>query len=342
MEACGSPQWFIPTVLGAAAVPEQPRLLGLYIGIVLALLVRSGFPALEMGELCGDRAWGPSPAAKGELLFDGTFGESAWKRLLTNKRFPEAVPWTWGTGTGRCSLGVPLPPPRWVQGCRAALALRELRQAHTQGGPTLECSLPIVPSLGPAPAASQVPAQPPVPPLGAQFWDVRRVLCQGLCQTPQLQGTASAGPGAPSLPQHPGTTQGPPRTLQGPSSASFHPTSAPREKRHQRQSHGPWATSAPTLATPPGPPPLLPGPSPLPPGTLRGKLPALLCLWICTSRFPCPGADVPRRTNPGQVLGWDQHFCTRVPPERSDGIGMDGKELQAWEISLAMRWQYCM
>lgn len=68
MEACGSPQWFIPTVLGAAVVPEQPRLSGLYIGIVLALLVRSGFPALEMGELCGDPTWGPSPAGKGRAL----------------------------------------------------------------------------------------------------------------------------------------------------------------------------------------------------------------------------------------------------------------------------------
>lgn len=53
-EGHGSPQRFIPTVLGAAVVPEQPRLLGLYIGIVLALLVRSGFPALETGGLHGD------------------------------------------------------------------------------------------------------------------------------------------------------------------------------------------------------------------------------------------------------------------------------------------------
>lgn len=54
MKGRGSPQWFVSTVLGTAVVPEQPRLLGLSIGIVLALLVRSGFPALEMGEPCGD------------------------------------------------------------------------------------------------------------------------------------------------------------------------------------------------------------------------------------------------------------------------------------------------
>lgn len=57
-EGCESPQWFIPTVPGAAVVPEQPRLLGLYTGIVLALLVRSGFPALEIEGLHGDPTWG--------------------------------------------------------------------------------------------------------------------------------------------------------------------------------------------------------------------------------------------------------------------------------------------
>lgn len=62
MEGHGSPQWFIPTVLGTAVVPEQPRLLGLYIGIVLALLVRSGFPALEAGELRGDPTSGSQPS----------------------------------------------------------------------------------------------------------------------------------------------------------------------------------------------------------------------------------------------------------------------------------------
>lgn len=70
MEGRGSPQWFISTVLGTAVVPEQPRLLGLYIGIVLALLVRSGFPALEMGELCGDPTSGSSRQTGSSCLME--------------------------------------------------------------------------------------------------------------------------------------------------------------------------------------------------------------------------------------------------------------------------------
>lgn len=61
-EARGSPQCFIPSVPGAAVVPEQPGLLGLSIGIVLALLVRSGFPALEMGGPCSDPTSGSQPS----------------------------------------------------------------------------------------------------------------------------------------------------------------------------------------------------------------------------------------------------------------------------------------
>lgn len=105
MEGHGSPQWFIPTVLGTAVVPEQPRLVGLYIGIVLALLDRSGFPALEMGELRVTPPRGPSPASKGEQLFDGAFWElESLEEAPQAQRFPEVVPWTWGTGQVTAAL----------------------------------------------------------------------------------------------------------------------------------------------------------------------------------------------------------------------------------------------
>lgn len=170
------------------------------------------------------------------------------------------------------------------------------------------------------------PAQPPVPPLGAQFWDVRRVLCRGLFQTPQLQGTTSAGPGAPSLPRS-HNALGALRDHHGPSRDPPAPPFTPRRLLGRSDTNA--------KATGHGPP------LPPPPGRSEGSsgLAVPLDLHFSLSVSWCKR---PRRTNPGQVLGWDQHFRTRVPPEWSDGIGMDGNELQAWEISPAMRWQYCM
>lgn len=133
-----------------------------------------------------------------------------------------------------------IPEARGGHGCRAALALHGLGQAHDREASRWSSPIPVVPGLGAAPA----PWQPPVPPPGAQPWDGRGLLCRGLCPalgqgTPQ--GSTSAGrevtPAVPTPPR-PHNTPGPPRTLHGPCSASFHPPSAPREERGQRQSHG--------------------------------------------------------------------------------------------------------
>lgn len=171
---------------------------------------------------------------------------------------------------------------------------------------------PLSPALGqPRASPSSIPAAHPAPraPPCVQVWDVRRVLSGSSALSPregalpQPQGSASAGPGGDN--GSPDTTaRDPPGTLQGPSSASFLPASAPREERHHRQS---------------------PGTAPLPPGTLPGKLPAFLCLWICTSRFPVL-VQTPPCTNPGQVVGVRSALSYPCPSKGMVGWNWDGQQ----------------
>lgn len=203
-----------------------------------------------------------------------------------------------------------IPEARAGHGCRAALALHGLGQAHDREASRWSSPIPVVPGLGAAPA----PWQPPVPPPGVQPWDGRGLLCRGLCPalgqgTPQ--GSTSAGrevtPAVPTPPRS-HNTPGPPRTLHGPSSASFHP---------------PIGSSGGARPTPkPRDTPALPGP-------LRGK-PPVCAFGFALLAFRVPVQTSPAALTPGRCCRWDQHFCTLVlPKECSDGIGMDSNKLQA-------------
>lgn len=171
--------------------------------------------------------------------------QKAWKGLLINNRFPEAVPWTWGTGTSRCSLGVPLPPPR-PGGTQLWLCMNWDKPTHWNSLAP-RWNSPIVPGLGPAPAASQLPSPAPSAPSGCAVLGCPECPVPG---APQPQGTTSAGPGAPSPPgshntrDHPGTTPGPPRALQRllPPHIGSSGGATPTPK--------PWATPAPAGAAP--------------------------------------------------------------------------------------------
>lgn len=67
-----------------------------------------------------------------------------------------------------------------------------------------------------------------------------------------------------------------------------------------------------------------------------GKLPALLCLWICTSRFPRPGADVPRRTNPGQGVGGG--ISTFIPLS----LQRNGRMESGWTVMNCRLWKFLL
>lgn len=71
---------------------------------VLALLVRSGFPAHWT-----QGVYVVTQEANREL-------QRGWNRLFTqrpvNGWLPKAMPWTWGAGTGRCSICTTPQPPR--------------------------------------------------------------------------------------------------------------------------------------------------------------------------------------------------------------------------------------
>lgn len=142
--------------------------LGLYIGIVLALLDRSGFPALEMGELRVTPPRGPSPASKGEQLLDGAFWElESLEEAPHSQRFPEAVPWARGTGQVSATLVSHWHSrDRGGQGCGARMGWdKPCRAAPWQSSP-FPLSLPLgQPWEHPAPPA-------PSAPLRGQLWDL--------------------------------------------------------------------------------------------------------------------------------------------------------------------------
>lgn len=115
--------------------------------------------------------------------------------------------------------------------------------------PRRSSPIPVVPGLGPAPAASQHHIQPPVPPPSVRLWDGRRVLCRGLSRRRSPESAPALGPGGDSgspdlatLTQHPGTATDPPPPPSTPIGSSGGATPTPK----------PWDTPAPAGHAPEG------------------------------------------------------------------------------------------
>lgn len=200
-------------------------------------------------------------------------------------------------GTGGCGLGVPLPPPRpgLDMGVEQLwLCIYWDRPVHGEGSQRSSAVHPHRPRPWSSPGSPRAP-------LGPQLWDVRSLLCRGLFPTPQPRGTSSAGPGGDTevtpRPCHAHTTPG---TTPEPPAPPFTP--------HRLLGRSDTNAKA---TTPPAP---------------AVKLPTLLCLGICTSRFPCPGANIPRRTNPGQLLRVGSALLYPCPSKRMLGWNWDGQQ----------------
>lgn len=112
----------------------------------------------------------------------------------------------------------------------------------------------------------------------------------------QPRGTTSAGPGGDTAAPTPPGSPSSPRDLQGPSSASFHPTSAPLRSSSDAKATG------------------------------RSRNARRCCALDLHSSAPCPGANVPQ---PGRVLGVGSALLYPRPSKRMLGWIWGGRQQNA-------------
>lgn len=183
------------------------------------------------------------------------------------------MPWTWGTGTGHCSLGTPLPPlsPGDTGVEQLWLCMNWAKAPHGA------LPFPLSPALGQPRQHPSSTSSPPCPlPVG------RSGMSGGFCAgssalspregaLPQPQGSASAGPG--------GDNGSPDTTTQGP---SRDPPGTLQRLLSPRIGSSGGATATPK-----------PRDSPAPAGDAPRETPGLSVPLDLHFSLSCPGANDP-------------------------------------------------